>query len=44
MENSDKGQLPYNDFIKCAMNNILMENMIDWDKVIEEERHEIRTH
>ena len=27
----------FEEFIKCSMNNMLMENMIDWEKVLLEE-------
>lgn len=40
VDDSDKGVLRFNEFIKCAMNNVLMEKMIDWDNVMLEEKEE----
>ena len=40
VEDSEKGQLRFNEFIKCSMNNVLMEAMIDWEKVLLEEKEE----
>jgi len=40
VDDSDKGHLKFNEFIKCAMNNVLMEKMIDWEKVLLEEKED----
>ena len=40
VDDSDKGHLKFNEFIKCAMNNVLMEKMIDWEKVLIEEKED----
>ena len=40
VDNSDKGELKFDEFIKCAMNNVLMEQMIDWEKVLTEDKLE----
>ena len=38
LDDSFKGEIGFAEFIKCAMNNVLMENMIDWEKVLLEEK------
>mmetsp|Transcript_12500 Transcript_12500/g.12267 ORF Transcript_12500/g.12267 Transcript_12500/m.12267 type:complete len:345 (+) Transcript_12500:11-1045(+) len=43
VEDSDKGVLKFDQFIKCSMNNMLMENMIDWDKILLDEGEQPRS-
>ena len=37
------GEINFEEFIKCSMNNVLMEDMIDWEKVVIEDKEKFGT-